>query len=175
MTSSLVISLATAADVPALSILRTAVAVDLTTRYGQGHWSAPVSERSAELALRHSRVIVLHDDGTLVGTLRLGKKRPWAIDKAYFTDVKHAIYLTDMAVDPARQREGIGRRLIDEALVAARDWPADAIRLDAYDAPAGAGGFYAKCGFTERGRVVYRKVPLVYYERVLSLTTPTAV
>ena len=46
-------------------------------------------------------------------------------------------------------------------------WPADAIRLDAYDAPAGAGDFYAKCGFREVGRATYRGVPLVYFELLL--------
>ena len=167
MPDTLVVSLATIADVPALSALRTAVALDLTSRYGEGHWSSPVSERGAELALRHSYVLVLRDGASLVGTLRLGNKKPWAIDKTYFTGVKRAIYLTDMAVDPARQRQGIGRRLIDEAIGAARDWPAEAVRLDAYDAPAGAGKFYAKCGFTERGRVVSRTVPLVYSERLV--------
>ena len=161
------IRLATTADVPALSVLRTAVALDLTTRHGQGHWSSLVSERSAELALRHSAVVVLFDDNALIGTLRLGNKKPWAIDKTYFTDVKRAVYLTDMAVDPVRQGQGIGRKLIDEAVAIVRAWPADAIRLDAYDAPAGAGEFYAKCGFSERGRVIYRTVPLVYYERLL--------
>src|ERR1035437_7340522 len=30
----------------------------------------------------------------------------------------------------------------------AKAWPADAIRLDAYDAEAGAGPFYASCGWT---------------------------
>ena len=167
MPNALVFALATAADAPALSVLRTAVALDLTNRYGQGHWSAPVSERGAELALRHSYVLVLRDGASLVGTLRLGNKKPWAIDKTYFTGVQRAIYLTDMAVDPARQRQGIGRRLIEEAMSVARDWPADAIRLDAYDAPAGAGAFYSKCGFAERGRVIFRKVPLVYYERLI--------
>jgi hypothetical protein len=49
----------------------------------------------------------------------------------------------------------------------ARAWPADAVRLDAYDAPAGAGGFYARCGYRERGRVTYRGVPLIYFEHVL--------
>ena len=165
--SDFIIRLATAADVPALSALRTAVAVDLTNQYGEGHWSAPVSERGAELALRHSSVLVLRDGASLVGTLRLGNRKPWAIDKTYFTGVQHAIYLTDMAVDPVRQRQGIGRRLIEEAIAVARDWPADAIRLDAYDAPAGAGAFYAKCGFAERGRVIYRNVPLVYYETLI--------
>jgi hypothetical protein len=47
---------------------------------------------------------------------------------------------------------------------AARDWPADAIRLDACDTPAGAGGFYPKCGYTEVGRVRYEGTPLIYYE-----------
>ena len=159
--------LATAEDVAALSVLRTAVANDLTRQYGKGHWSAPVSERSAALALRHARVLLLHDGPVLAGTLRLANKKPWAIDPAYFTSVPRAIYLTDMAVDPSRQRQGIGRRLVDVAIAMAREWPADAIRLDAYDAPAGAGAFYAKCGFREVARVTYRTVPLVYYERVI--------
>jgi GNAT superfamily N-acetyltransferase len=155
---------ATADDVAALAALRTAVANHLTRQFGKGHWSAPVSERGAALALRHAKVLLLRDGGVLAGTVRLANKKPWAIDKTYFTDVPHAIYLTDMAVDPSRQRTGLGRRLVDEAMVMAREWPADAIRLDAYDAPAGAGPFYEKCGFSEVGRVVYRGVPLIYYE-----------
>jgi len=65
------------------------------------------------------------------------------------------------------QGKGVGRRLLDEAKSLAKDWPSDAIRLDAYDAEAGAGGFYAKCGFREVGRVIYRKTPLVYFELLL--------
>jgi hypothetical protein len=52
-------------------------------------------------------------------------------------------------------------------MVVARAWPSQAIRLDAYDADAGAGGFYAKCGFREVGRVTYRTVPLIYFELLL--------
>jgi hypothetical protein len=43
-------------------------------------------------------------------------------------------------------------------------WPSDAIRLGAYDADAGAGAFYEKCGFQEVGRATYRTVPLIYFE-----------
>jgi len=39
--------------------------------------------------------------------------------------------------------------------------------LDAYDGAAGAGRFYAKCGFLEVGRKIYRGVPLVYFELML--------
>jgi ribosomal protein S18 acetylase RimI-like enzyme len=73
-----------------------------------------------------------------------------------------------MAVEPDRQRRGIGRRLMDHAAEVARSSSSKGIRLDAYDARAGAGGFYVKCGFREVGRVVYRGVPLVYFEMLLS-------
>ena len=36
-----------------------------------------------------------------------------------------------------------------------------------FDAEAGAGAFYARCGFRERARVVYKGDPLVYYELLL--------
>jgi len=56
---------------------------------------------------------------------------------------------------------------LEEAARLARAWPADAIRLDAYDAEAGAGGFYARCGMMEVGRASYRGKPLIYYELLL--------
>jgi GNAT superfamily N-acetyltransferase len=72
-----------------------------------------------------------------------------------------------MAVTPEIQRRGIGRLCIESALEVAKKWPADAIRLDAYDADAGAGEFYRKCGFCEVGRASYRDVPLIYFEWLL--------
>jgi GNAT superfamily N-acetyltransferase len=72
-----------------------------------------------------------------------------------------------MAVDPARERQGIGRTCLEEAERIARAWPADAIRFDAYDAKAGGGPFYRRCGYAERGRVSYRDTPLIYYEMLL--------
>jgi len=56
---------------------------------------------------------------------------------------------------------------LDDARALASAWPADAIRLDAYDAEAGAGPFYERCGFGERGRVVYKGNPLRYYDLLL--------
>jgi len=56
---------------------------------------------------------------------------------------------------------------VEEAIRRAKAWPADAIRLDAYDTAGGAGAFYLQCGFREVGRVVYRKTPLIYLEMML--------
>jgi GNAT superfamily N-acetyltransferase len=158
---------ATADDAPALAALRTAVAESLTVAHDKGHWSSPVSAEAQVRAITTSRVLVAVAHGVVTGTLRLAKKKPWAIDPSYFAKSKQPLYLLDMAVVPAEQRQGIGRLLLAEAVGVAKELGADAIRLDAYDGPAGAGEFYARCGFTEVGRVVYRGVPLIYYQLIL--------
>lgn len=151
--------------VAAIADLRNAVARDLTLRFGQGHWSGQCTERGVHHNLKISRVYVAWDGGRLVATLSLATRKPWAIDTAYFAPAKRPLYLTAMAVAPELQRQGLGRRCLAVAEALARDWPADAIRLDAYDAAAGAGDFYAKCGYREVGRVTYRGVPLIYFEK----------
>ena len=109
-------------------------------------------------------MLVARTASELVATLRLATRKPWAIDQSYFAESLRPLYLSDMAVAPDHQRSGIGRRCLADATRIARAWPADAIRLDAYDAPAGAGEFYAKCGYREVGRATYRKTPLIYFE-----------
>jgi GNAT superfamily N-acetyltransferase len=111
-----------------------------------------------------SSVFVAREANEIVATLRLATKKPWAIDTKYFAAARRPLYLIAMAVAPARQGRGLGRRCLEEAARIAREWPADAIRLDAYNARAGAGGFYARCGYTEVGRRTYRDAPLIYYE-----------
>jgi GNAT superfamily N-acetyltransferase len=166
-TADLVIDVASAADAGALAAMRTRVAQDLTAKHGHGHWSYVVSERGVRRDIGMSRVLVAKKGRLIVGTLRLVAKKPWAIDPAHFTAVRRPVYLVDMAVEPRVQGRGIGRRLIDEAIAAARMWPADAVRLDAYQGPAGAGGFYERCGFREVGRATYRGTPLIYFELLL--------
>ncbi|HVU85849.1 MAG TPA: GNAT family N-acetyltransferase [Pirellulales bacterium] len=155
---------ATVGDAKELAALHTAVAERLTESYGRGPWSTKTSEKGALLAMRTSRVFVVRQSGEIVATLRLTTKKPWSIDTSYFAETERPLYLLAMAVAPARQRRGLGRKCLSAVKKIARGWPADAIRLDAYDAPAGAGNFYARCGYEEVGRASYRKTPLVYYE-----------
>jgi len=155
---------ATESDAPALNDLHAAVSGDLTRRYGPGGWSTAGRVRSALFDTKFTRTVIALSGTTIVGTLHLQTKKPWAIDIAYFTPVERALYLTSMAVAPGLQRQGIGGALMVEATKQAKAWPADALRLDAFDAAAGAGGFYTKCGFSERGHVIYRHAPLAYFE-----------
>jgi len=158
---------ATLKDSAELAELHTAVADHLTSLHGRGFWSFRTSERGVRAGLRNSKIFVFTDGGEIVATFRFTTKKPWAIDVSYFTACEKPSYLVGMAVRPDRQRQGLGRKCLAEAVSIAKAWPADAIRLDAFDAAAGAGGFYARCGFAERGRASYRGNPLLYFELLL--------
>jgi GNAT superfamily N-acetyltransferase len=170
---------ATESDAPELAALHRAAAEDLTLRFGHGFWSSPPTERGILVSMRKPKfscTLIARANKRIVGALRLATKKPWAIDIAYFTPAAHPLYLTGMAVHPTHQRKGIGRLFMKQAeslalVPSSHFWelanPADAIRLDAYDAKAGAGTFYAKCGYRELAHVAYRNNPLVYFERIL--------
>jgi GNAT superfamily N-acetyltransferase len=157
-------TLGTTNDAAELAALHKAVAEHLTMLYGAGPWSSAPTERGVLHGMRTSRVFVAREGGAIVATFRLATKRPWAIDAACFAKVRKPLYLVGMAVAPARQRQGVGRHCLEDAARIAREWNADAIRLDAFDAAAGAGRFYVRCGYSEVGRKVYKGDPLIYYE-----------
>ena len=162
----LTFSIAEAAEAPALAALQNRVNEDLSRRYPGGPWAPNATERGVLFGMKHARVLLVHRGEEIAGMLRLQTKKPWAIDISYFTPVRKAIYLTGMAIDPVSQGQGVGSALMTEAAILARNWPVDAIRLDAYDREGGAGGFYARNGYTERGHVLYKKSPLIYFELV---------
>lgn len=158
---------ATVDDIPELVRLKNSVSESLTGRYGVGHWSTNVTDKGIVFAMKNGTVYIYRENDTILATVTLSARKPWAIDTAYFSSAKRPVYLTAMAVAPDAQCKGIGRRCLDEVLEIAKGWPADAIRLDAYDAEAGAGEFYRKCGYTEMGRTVYRDTALVYFEKLV--------
>lgn len=158
---------ATADDAAALATLHTTANADLTARFGVGPWSRASTERGVLSTMRRAMVVAAHLRNDVVGTFALQTQKPWAIDLSYFSRVEKPLYLTSMAVDPKHQRKGIGRSLIEEARRVASAWLGDAIFLDAWDADAGAGEFYRKCGFRETGRAIYKTAPLIYFEMLL--------
>jgi GNAT superfamily N-acetyltransferase len=165
------VSVAVPSDASALAELHNEVAELLTREHGKGHWSSRTSEKGVLWSLRISRVYVARSRGKrgrIVATFGLQVRKPWAIDVSYFTPVPRPLYLVGLAVAPRLQSRGLGRRLLAAAVAEAKAWPADAIRLDAYDTAAGAGSFYASAGFRERGRVEYKGTALRYFEMLLT-------
>jgi GNAT superfamily N-acetyltransferase len=168
---SLSFEIAVEADAGAIAAMRNAAAEQLARKYGPGNWASLATERSVLLhnflRPKFQRTLIARDGPNIVATLCLQTKKPWAIDVKYFTSVGKALYLISMAVHPDWQGKGVGRLILKEAENIARSWPSHAIRLDAWDTDAGAGPFYAKCGFRDVGHVIYRSAPIVYYEMLL--------
>ncbi len=83
-----------------------------------------------ERMLRHANIIVTaRDSGRLVGVSRA------------ITDFAYCCYLSDLAVDVAYQRQGIGKRLVEETRVRA----GECATLILVSAPA-AEAYYPKIG-----------------------------
>lgn len=165
-------------DAAAIAMLRLAAARQLTTQFGPGTWSRTAdSEAGVRVDIMTSTVLIARDGGSLLATLRLSTRPPWMTPIACYRPCRSALYLTSMAVAPKYHRCGIGRACVEDAKRRTREWPAEVLRLDAYDATAGAGEFYRKCGFREVGRAPYNGTPLIFFEYLsepASLAEPLA-
>jgi len=156
---------ATAADAPALLELRERTAAHLAAQHGRKRRPSRATVRSVLWEMQRGDVIwVVRKGRALVASLVLGTRKPFSIDASCFTPAEKPIYLTAMNVAPEAQRTGVGRRCLEDVKTIARAWPADAVRLDAFDRADGAGDFYRKCGFREVARIRYRGTPLIYFE-----------
>jgi len=156
-------------EVPEIHALRTAAAKTLTERHGHGHWSRVTVINTLQRALsRDGTLYVIIDDGAVAGTFTLSSHRPEFYDRKWFAQPDaQAFYFRSMAIHPDKQNRGIGRAAMVEVekLATARGWKA--LRFDAYGGPAGAGGFYTRCGYTKVHSGEFNGVPLEYFEKVL--------
>jgi GNAT superfamily N-acetyltransferase len=162
------ISVATSGEARALAALRAAVAHGMTEQFGAGHWSACPSKAEVLRQLRASHVLVARRDAQLIGTVRLVRALPWAIDSSAFTPVAKPWYVLGLAVAAQYRGQGVGRKLMEAAKNTATSWGAEALWLDAYEHEAGAGPFYAKCGFRKVGGTQHGGVPLSFFEWLVS-------
>ncbi len=162
---TITIEQAQAGDAAAVADLRVVVARDLTARYGTGTWSfSAESEFGVQNEILYASVLVARDEGAIVGALKLATRVPYLGDISFFTPSERPVFLTAMSIHPGYQREGMGRRMLEEARRVACEMRGEVIRLDSYDAAAGAGEFYRKCGFREIHRSDYHGTPLIWFE-----------
>jgi GNAT superfamily N-acetyltransferase len=161
----LTFSAATPADAEELATLRNSVAADQLQRFGVKSFNT--TSRGILCDLRWGDLLIARRKNQIISSLVFVKKKPWAIDVTYFTSVEHPLYIRSMNTLPIFQHQGAGSRLIKYALTFARRNGNDAVRLDAHDAPYGAGDFYLKCGFAPRGGALFRNTPHLYFEYLL--------
>lgn len=159
---------ARADDVKRVRSILAAAASDLTARFGEGHWSGVKSIETLRKYLDEGVLYVVESDERIVGTLRLTDRKIGFYRNDWFADpAAKAGYLLDMAIDPVHQRHGVGRQAMAAMEDVARAAGLQAIRLDAYTGPAGAGGFYRRCGYRLAHQGEFRGVSLEYYEKRL--------
>jgi GNAT superfamily N-acetyltransferase len=159
---------ATDEDVKKVRVILAAAAADLTARFGAGHWSGVRSPETLRKYISEGRLYLIEGDGVAVGTLRLTDRKIPFYRGEWFADPKAgACYLLDMAINPTHQRRGIGRGATRLAEELARARGMTAIRLDAYRGPAGAGGFYLKCGYQLVHSGEFNGIALDYFEKLV--------
>jgi ribosomal protein S18 acetylase RimI-like enzyme len=118
-----------------------------------GREPAPmVADFAAEIAAKH--VVVIEINGLIVGYMIA-----WAESDGYYID--------NIAIHPARQGEGLARRLIDHAVREANRFRLPAVRLYTNVAMTENLSMYAHLGFVETHRAwendfhrVYLRLPL---------------
>jgi GNAT superfamily N-acetyltransferase len=142
----------------------------LVARFGEGHWAVVLSLSGTRERAKLGELYLIEDSGLAVATFILNRRRPGWYHDSWFADPgAKSGYLTHLAVRPESQRQGIGRYALAEAERWCRTADLAALRFDAYQGPAGAGPFYAKCGYTLRHSNKFRGVELHYYEKVVML------
>ena len=119
-----------------------------------GREPAPMAaDFAAEIAV--GRVVVVESDGAVVGYMVA-----WPETDAYFID--------NVAVDPAAQGRGFGRRLLHHAEQAARRHGLLAIRLYTNAAMTENLALYARIGFVETHRAFDQGFHRVFMRRALA-------
>lgn len=89
-------------------------------------------------------LLVAEDDGVVVGYVRLGQTGP-------LPSHAHVLTINGLAVDPARQGQGIGRQLVLAALDEAQRRGARKVTLRVLAPNTAARVLYERCGFVVEG------------------------
>ncbi len=156
------------ADAETIHAIRSSAADALTAEFGSGHWSHVESLATLRRHAVDRDLFLAMNEGEAIGTFELQSKKPGFYSKHWFADPDApACYLFNMAIVKTSQRHGLGRAIMAEMEALAATDGKRALRLDAYDAPAGAGVFYGKCGYDFVHEGSFNRVALRYYEKLL--------
>lgn len=96
---------------------------------------------------------VAEEDGKLLAVIMIGY------------DGRRGI-IHHMAVDPARQKQGIGRAILDHALEAVKEKGIAKVYLVAFATNENGNAFWEKVGFGDRPDLVYRDKVLLEFNKL---------
>lgn len=152
--------LSSASVEPVHEILRLC-GLDMQERLGLGHWVPPYPlEKLRQDAERRQVYAVLHTD-RVIATFTLGTALPASyrriapILQMWNTPQPRALYINHLAILPALQGRGLGRRCMEAIEDMAMAQGCEVIRLDAYIRHPGLHIFYPRMGYRDVAHVVF--------------------
>ena len=155
-------------DADAIQALLTK-AGEALARQGFLNWTPAYTLERIRTYIADREVYVVEDAGALVATYTLGltavppySAPPWPQPDS------PALYLNRLAVDPERQREGIGRWCLDDVEDRARAAGAAAVRCDVLQSNAALRAFYERHGYIRRGGRRHSGWQFTCYELLLT-------
>lgn len=168
MTDHLLTRRAIDRDAEAVHALLVAAGEELA-RQGYLNWTPPFSPDRVRADIRDREIYVVHDGAALVATYMLGgvPPRPYS-PEPWPTPSLTALYLNRLAVDPRRQREGVGGWCLRDVEHRARSAGALAIRCDVLEANRRLRAFYERHGYIKRGSRSHSGFQFTSYELLLA-------
>ncbi len=142
---------------PAHEILRLC-GLDMQERLGLSHWVPPYALEKLRRDARNRQVYAALHANQVIATFTLGTALPLSYEKIpailemWNTPQPRALYINHLAILPAFQGRGLGRRCIQTIEDMAAEQGCEVLRLDAYSRHAGLQIFYPKPGFRNVGR-----------------------
>jgi ribosomal protein S18 acetylase RimI-like enzyme len=111
-----------------------------------------LDELAAILGAPCTEMLVARDEGEIVGMLTL---------VVVALPTGRAAHIEDVVVDERSRGRGVGRQLIEAALIAAKDAGAKHVDLTSRSTRVAANALYQSLGFVQRDTNLYRYVPPV--------------
>lgn len=142
---------------PAHEILRLC-GLDMQERLGLSHWVPPYALEKLRRDARNRQVYAALHANQVIATFTLGTALPLSYEKIpailemWNTPQPRALYINHLAILPAFQGRGLGRRCIQTIEDMAAEQGCEVLRLDSYSRHAGLQIFYPKLGFRNVGR-----------------------
>jgi predicted N-acetyltransferase YhbS len=134
---------ATEADIPAIVSLLQHCAEHMHQQ-GMSHWLGVYDLDSVSANLAHKSVYVAKKDHQIVGCIAVNEQPSDYYAECWPDAPKADFYITQLAVSPSLQQQGIGKFLMQEAI---KRLPCGKLQLDAVDHYPALLAFYKNLGF----------------------------
>lgn len=153
--------------------------LDMQERLGLGHWVPPYPIEKLRLDAEHRQVYAVLYTDRVIATFTLGTALPAFYERVapilqmWNTLLPRALYINHLAVLPALQGRGLGRKCMGTIEEMARAQGCEVIRLDAYIKHPGLQIFYSRLGYRDVAHVAFwserrGEAETVCYEKLLT-------